>query len=140
MSNSTIERRDFLKLGTAGLATVAGCATVAAESKPVAPAPVPTPEPTVPRPSAPQPPGESGAEELPQAAPPPAGPARPLGARKPGGAVGDSATEEEILRYREALRARTICGYCSTANPPGSKYCKECGERLKAEDARQGRA
>ncbi len=96
---------------------------------PPPPEPRTTPEPTVPRPSAPQPPGESGAEELPQAAPPPAGPTRPLGG-KTGGAVADAATEEEILRYREALRARTICGYCSTANPPGSKYCKECGELL----------
>ncbi len=97
-----------------------------------------TPERTVPPSSAPQPPGESGAEELPQSAPPPAGPGRPLGARKTG-AVGDAATEEEILRYREALRARTICEYCSTANPPGSKYCKECGELLEKEEGGRGR-
>ena len=91
---------------------------------PVAPAPPEprhTPEPAL------QPPGEAGAEELPQAAPPPAAPARPLGA-----ASSDPGTEEEILRYREALRARTICPACSTANPPGSKFCKECGEALTA--------
>ena len=99
-----------------------------------------TPERTAPPSSAPQPPGETGAEELPQSAPPPSAPARPLGATAGAGrAVADPATEEQILRYREALRARTICGYCSTANPPGSKYCKECGEQLGPDEAESGR-
>ncbi len=43
MSKSTFERRGFLKLGATGLATAAGCATVAAQ-KPVSPAPAPAPE------------------------------------------------------------------------------------------------
>jgi hypothetical protein len=73
------------------------------------------------------PPGERDAEELPQEAPPP-GPGRPLGEGPVG--AGASPAEAEVLRYREALRARTICPACSSANPPGSKYCKECGERL----------
>jgi len=48
MSKSKMERRDFLKLGGAGIAALsAGCATVAAEAKPPAPvAQAATPEPT----------------------------------------------------------------------------------------------
>jgi uncharacterized protein len=46
MSKPTLERRDFLKIGATGLAAAAGCATVAAESQPLGPAPVATaPEP-----------------------------------------------------------------------------------------------
>jgi uncharacterized protein len=43
-SKSRLERRDFLKLGATGLVTAAGCATVAAESKPAAPVTAPAPE------------------------------------------------------------------------------------------------
>jgi len=105
---------------------------------PPPPTPVTSPEPSVPPPSAPQPPGEAGAEELPQSAPPPAAPARPLGAPVGGRPRADAATEDEILRYRDALKARTVCAYCSTANPPGSKYCRECGEQFA--DAGPGEA
>ncbi len=54
MSNSSIERREFLKLGTAGVAAslAAGCATTVVESKPSAPTPMAAaPEP--PKPEAP---------------------------------------------------------------------------------------
>lgn len=106
------------------------------------PAPaVTTPAPPAPAPAEAQPPGEAGAEELPQAAPPPPAPSRPLGASAapvPAQRYGpdqpvaraDTRLELEILRYREALRAGTICEHCSSANPPGSRYCKECGEQL----------
>lgn len=96
-----------------------------------APREQPSPRPAMAPVSAPLPLGEGGTEELPQAAPPPAAPARPLGA-----ASADAATEQEILRFREALRARTICPACSTANPPGSKFCRECGEALVVAGAR----
>jgi len=96
------------------------------------PAEPPSPAPAVRPAAAPRTPGESGAEELPTEAPPPAAPARPLGA-----AAADSATEQEILRYREALRARTICPACSTANAPGSRFCRECGEALVVPGAAQ---
>ncbi|MGH7575123.1 MAG: zinc-ribbon domain-containing protein [Longimicrobiales bacterium] len=45
-----------------------------------------------------------------------------------------SATEveEEIARYRTALRARTLCRRCGRANPEGSVFCAECGRRLEA--------
>ena len=111
--------------------------TVPAPGAPRVPAPGGSPG------SAPAPapvPGETGSEELPQAAPPPAEPPRPLGARgaAPAGSprtAGPAGTptspiEAEILDYREALRAHTVCRFCSTASPPGSKYCKECGEKL----------
>jgi hypothetical protein len=38
--------------------------------------------------------------------------------------------EREVARYREALRAGTICGRCGEANPPGSRFCGECGGGL----------
>jgi hypothetical protein len=45
--------------------------------------------------------------------------------------------EREVLRYREALRAGTLCGRCGAANPPGSAYCADCGKRLPLADARE---
>ena len=34
-------------------------------------------------------------------------------------------------RYREALRAGTVCEHCTFANPPGSRFCADCGRRLE---------
>lgn len=45
----------------------------------------------------------------------------------------DAVSEEEIARYRTALRARTLCRRCGFANPEGSVFCAECGRRLEAE-------
>jgi hypothetical protein len=61
MHKSSLERREFLKLGAAGVVTsvAAGCATVAAESKPPASAPLPVPaaaEAPKPEPPPPEPP------------------------------------------------------------------------------------
>jgi ribosomal protein L40E len=38
--------------------------------------------------------------------------------------------EADIRRYREAVAAGTVCGRCRAANPPGSRYCGECGREL----------
>ncbi|MBX6363145.1 MAG: hypothetical protein IRZ00_04695 [Gemmatimonadetes bacterium] len=43
----------------------------------------------------------------------------------------DDELEAEVLRYREALRAGTVCDYCRQANPPGSRFCFECGQPLE---------
>jgi ribosomal protein L40E len=43
--------------------------------------------------------------------------------------------EAEVARYREALRAGTICRKCGEANPPGSRFCADCGADLPVEDA-----
>ena len=45
--------------------------------------------------------------------------------------------EAEVLRYRRALRAGTICRKCGEANPEGSVYCADCGSKLPLEDARE---
>ena len=39
--------------------------------------------------------------------------------------------EEEVVRYREALRAGTICARCGQANPTGSRFCGDCGRPLR---------
>ena len=36
----------------------------------------------------------------------------------------------EVDRYREALRAGTVCERCGQANAPGSRFCGECGRPL----------
>jgi hypothetical protein len=41
------------------------------------------------------------------------------------------------MRYREALRANTVCRRCGQANPAGSRYCFECGSTLAAADAEE---
>lgn len=51
---------------------------------------------------------------------------------KSAGAVGSPAVEAEITRYREALRAGTVCPRCSFANSAGSRFCSECGSALEA--------
>ncbi len=48
------------------------------------------------------------------------------------GAVGPPELEQEILRYREALRAGTVCPACSAPNQAGSRFCAECGTALAA--------
>ncbi|HEY8484100.1 MAG TPA: hypothetical protein VIL13_05765 [Longimicrobiales bacterium] len=48
----------------------------------------------------------------------------------PGLPPDDAALEAEVARYREALRAGTICRRCRYANPGGSRFCADCGRRL----------
>lgn len=54
-----------------------------------------------------------------------------------GESAGDETIEQEVLRYREAVRADTVCGKCGQANPPDSAYCFECGARLPRADAKE---
>lgn len=43
----------------------------------------------------------------------------------------DVELDEEVRQYREAIKAGTLCDYCLRANPPGSRYCEECGRSLR---------
>jgi hypothetical protein len=45
--------------------------------------------------------------------------------------------EAEVLRYRAALRAGTLCRKCGQANPAASAFCFECGARLPLADAKE---
>ncbi|HEX7117179.1 MAG TPA: zinc ribbon domain-containing protein [Longimicrobiales bacterium] len=57
------------------------------------------------------------------------------GARRPAGivpALDDEAIDREVARYREAVRADTVCGRCRYANPAGSRFCADCGTPLPA--------
>lgn len=49
-------------------------------------------------------------------------------------AMSDAPVEQEVERYREAIRADTLCKRCGQANPAGSRYCFECGKQLPALD------
>ncbi|HEX6938466.1 MAG TPA: zinc ribbon domain-containing protein [Longimicrobiales bacterium] len=54
-------------------------------------------------------------------------------ARRHAGAVApldDAALDREVERYREAVRAGTVCARCRFANPAGSRFCADCGRRL----------
>jgi uncharacterized OB-fold protein len=41
--------------------------------------------------------------------------------------------ETDIRRYRDAVAAGTVCSRCREANPPGSRFCAECGKALAHE-------
>lgn len=56
--------------------------------------------------------------------------AYPLISDRAGRGPDDAVLDAHIARYREALRAGTVCENCSVANPPGSRYCSECGRQL----------
>lgn len=45
----------------------------------------------------------------------------------------EAAIDREVERYREAVRAGTVCGRCRFANPAGSRYCADCGKPLAEE-------
>lgn len=38
--------------------------------------------------------------------------------------------DEEVQRYRDAVKADTLCDRCLYANPPKSRYCADCGRAL----------
>ena len=42
----------------------------------------------------------------------------------------DGEIRQEVDRYRAAIKARTLCERCLTANPTKSSYCSECGSAL----------
>lgn len=39
--------------------------------------------------------------------------------------------DADIRRYRDAVAADTVCARCRAANPPGSRFCTECGRELE---------
>lgn len=43
--------------------------------------------------------------------------------------------ETEVLAYRAALKAGTLCSRCGTANAAGSRFCGECGRALPGPQA-----
>jgi ribosomal protein L40E len=45
--------------------------------------------------------------------------------------------EREVLRYRTAVRAGTVCRKCGQANPADSRFCFECGAQLARADAKE---
>lgn len=42
----------------------------------------------------------------------------------------EAELESDLERYRLALREDTLCRHCRAANPPGSRFCAECGREL----------
>jgi ribosomal protein L40E len=52
-------------------------------------------------------------------------------------AMTDASVEEQVQRYRDAVRADTVCRRCGQANPPASRYCFECGRQLATKDAEE---
>jgi hypothetical protein len=52
-------------------------------------------------------------------------------------AASDATVDEEVARYRSALRANTVCKRCGQANPAASRFCFECGRTLAAADAEE---
>lgn len=65
------------------------------------------------------PPAEPAVQDDPPAGPPDAAARR-----------GDDDVEREVARYREAMRAGTICRKCGEANGAGSRFCADCGAAL----------
>lgn len=49
----------------------------------------------------------------------------------------DDELENEVARYREAIRAGTLCSRCGEANPVDARFCRECGKALPASDAQE---
>lgn len=45
-------------------------------------------------------------------------------------ALSDEQIDQEVARYRKAIRNHTLCERCLTANPVGSRYCADCGRVL----------
>jgi ribosomal protein L40E len=62
---------------------------------------------------------------------------RPEAAGSPDALERDDALEHDVARYRAALRAGTICRKCGEANPPGSRFCADCGSDLPVDDAQE---
>lgn len=50
--------------------------------------------------------------------------------RESGGGVLSPEVEDEIEALRRSLREGAICHQCGEPNPPGSRFCGECGTRL----------
>ena len=68
-----------------------------------------------------------------------AGPATPLAdvTAHAGREVAADDVEREVLRYRTAVRAGTICRKCGQANPADSLFCFKCRAQLQRADAKE---
>lgn len=66
-----------------------------------------------------------------------AGSAAPDVTHRPPARADEDAIEAEVMRYRGAVRAGTVCRKCGQANPVDSAYCYECGARLPIADAKE---
>ena len=42
----------------------------------------------------------------------------------------EAELDADVARYRDALRAGTLCQRCHAPNSPGSRFCGDCGEPL----------
>lgn len=51
--------------------------------------------------------------------------------------AGVDELELEVMRYRTAVRAGTVCRKCGQANPAESMFCFDCGERLPRDEAKE---
>jgi hypothetical protein len=61
----------------------------------------------------------------------PATPVAPIGLPHDAPAsTSDDEREQQVARYRAALRAGTICRKCGEANVPESRFCADCGAAL----------
>lgn len=49
----------------------------------------------------------------------------------------DDELENEVARYREAIKAGTLCSRCGEANPVDARFCRDCGKALPASDAQE---
>ena len=61
----------------------------------------------------------------------------PMSGDVPAVTATDDELEREILRYRVAVRAGTVCRTCGQANPAESLFCFECGAKLAPADAQE---
>jgi hypothetical protein len=52
-------------------------------------------------------------------------------------AMSDEEIERHVQVYRAALRAGTLCRRCSSPNPAGSRFCHQCGRRLRRDEVVQ---
>ena len=86
---------------------------------------------TIERPST----GAVGTSAAPAAAAP--GEAREAAVPAAADAADADPIEAEVMRYRAAVRAGTVCRKCGQANPADSLYCFECGARLPLADAKE---
>jgi hypothetical protein len=45
-------------------------------------------------------------------------------------AASDESLNQQVERYRDAIKRGTLCERCLAANPGGSRYCADCGKTL----------
>ena len=51
-------------------------------------------------------------------------------AQASGPRMSEQALDQQVAKYRAALKGGTVCEGCLTANPVASKFCGECGRPL----------